>query len=90
MARFVSLQAYASAVFAKRNPNLQTPVRIGFAWAPKNTDNLPKARFGAGSKQVLSRLSTALSAAFTPEGSSPPEPVDAAAAIVCAGFRVPS
>ncbi len=42
------------------------PVRIGFAWAPKNTNNLPKARFVAGSKQILDRLSTALGSAFTP------------------------
>jgi len=71
MARFVSLQAYATAAFAKRHAKLQMPVRIGFAWAPKNTNGVEKTRFVAGSKQILDQLSTALSSAFTPGGIFP-------------------
>lgn len=71
MARFVSLQAYASAAFAKKHPELQTPVRLGFAWAPKNTNGVEKKRFVAGSKRILDRLAAALQASFTPRGVFP-------------------
>jgi hypothetical protein len=91
MAKFVSLQAYTSAVFAKRNPNLQTLVRIGFAWAPKNTDNLPKAHFVAGAR---STSSTGFRRRSAPpslrRGSSPTERAGAVGATVFAGFRAPS
>jgi hypothetical protein len=71
MANFVSLQMYSSALFAKQHPAAQTPVRIGFAWAPKNTQHLSKKRFAKGNALILDRLATALHDAFTPGGLYP-------------------
>jgi len=71
MARFVSLQLYATAAFDKRHSALQTPVRLGFAWAPNNPDHFPTAAFARGNKVILGRLADALHDAFTPNGIDP-------------------
>jgi hypothetical protein len=70
MAKFVSLQVYSSAKFAQSHPELQTPVRLGFAWAP-NQQHLSKETFARGNELILERMSTALHDAITPDGLHP-------------------
>jgi hypothetical protein len=70
MAKFVSLQVYSSAKFAQSRPKLQTPVRLGFAWAP-NPQHLAKGTFARGNELILERMSTALHDAITPDGIHP-------------------
>jgi hypothetical protein len=71
MARFVALQSYAVAAFAKRHPSLQTPVRLGFAWAPNNPNHIGTKRFVAGSGSLVDRVAQASSAIVTPRGVFP-------------------
>jgi hypothetical protein len=70
MARFVSLQVYSSALFAQHHPKIQTPVRLGFAWAP-NQQHLSKSTFARGNAQILDRMATALHDSITPGGIHP-------------------
>jgi hypothetical protein len=71
MARFVSLETYATAAFAKRHPLLQTPVRLGFAWAPNNPNHIANSRFVGGTGVLADRMATAIRASVTPHGIFP-------------------
>ena len=71
MQRFVSLQTYGIAAFAKAHPVLTKPVRIGFGWAPKNTTGLEAGRFHDGNHKVADALAKSIANAFRPDGIFP-------------------
>jgi hypothetical protein len=71
MQRFVALQTYGVAQFARTHPQAATPVRIGFGWAPKNTLGIEEGHFHDGNHRIADALARSISAAFTPNGIFP-------------------